>query len=344
MHNIYIWQQVIWQRLMQNHGFRNQALLLKGKKGIGKFKFAHDLAKSLLCRNLSAHNGACEKCISCHWFEQNEHPNFYQIAPELFSESSDNSIEKIDTENITNDKKLKKKNSQQIGVEQIRMLTDFVYMTGHQSGFKIILIYPAETMNLAAASALLKKLEEPPPQVLFILVTHRPQYLLPTIRSRCQQIAMPSPDIATATEWLKQQGVNEPAACLAAASFAPLSALAFNAGDYVIQHEQFIEQISAAKHLDPVLLAETMQQLDLSTVVNWLQKWCHDLMSFHTTGEVRYYLNHYPAVKALSSTVDPKKLMAYSRRLITAQRLSRHPLNSRLFLEEILIIYAMLWH
>jgi DNA polymerase-3 subunit delta' len=93
----------------------------------------------------------------------------------------------------------------QISIEQIRKLTEFVYMTGHQNGYKIILIYPAESMNSAAANALLKKLEEPPADVLFLLVTHQAQHLLPTIRSRCQQIAMPIPDVQSSIDWLKQQ-------------------------------------------------------------------------------------------------------------------------------------------
>ncbi|MCW5618621.1 MAG: hypothetical protein KIS65_05345 [Nitrosomonas sp.] len=60
-----------------------------------------------------------------------------------------------------------------MSISQIRALDDFVYLSGHQSGHKIVLIYPAETMNSAASNALLKKLEEPPEQVLFILVSHR---------------------------------------------------------------------------------------------------------------------------------------------------------------------------
>jgi len=246
----------------------------------------------------------------------------------------------VETEPVS--AKGKKKPSKQIGVEQIRALSDLVHMSSHRNGYKIILIHPAETMNLAAANALLKNLEEPPPQTLFILVTHRPQDLLPTIRSRCRQIAMPTPDLATAVAWLEQQGVKDPATSLAAAGYAPLAALEFDDDDYLAQHEAFIRQIGTPGGFNPIVLAEEMQKSDLPTAVNWMQKWCYDLMSFRTTGKIRYHLPMLAAIKSLVSEIDPRALAAYSRSLISTQRLARHPLNPRLFLEEMLLSYAML--
>ncbi len=343
MYKVYLWQQEIWQRLLQSRRFGGHALLLKGKQGIGKFEFARNLANYLLCSNPTAQHEACGNCSSCTWFEQGTHPNFYQIEPEALVGSSGQTTEKKGVVDGVITSKTKKKPSQQISVEQIRLLTDFVYMSGHQDGYKIILIHPAEAMNLAAASALLKKLEEPPEKVLFILLTHRPQQLLPTIRSRCQQIVMPVPDTVTATEWLKQQeGIRDPETCLAAAGFAPLSALLLSEDDYVARHEQFIEQISVPHHLNPIQLAEVMRHWELPTVINWLQKWCYDLVSFRTTGKIRYYLSHFTVIEALASQINLKALIAYSRSLITAQQLSHHPLNARLFLEEILFLYIQI--
>lgn len=340
MDDIYSWQQKTWQKLTQNRQFWGHALLLKGKKGIGKYDFARHLAKSVLCTAPTVERKACGECLSCGWFEQNGHPNFYQIMPQALSINPDEYGEKEGSEEKSGSSAIKKSASQQISIEQIRKLTDFVYMTGHQDGYKIILIYPAEAMNNAAANALLKKLEEPPANVLFILVTQQAQYLLPTIRSRCQQVIMPVPDIETSVAWLRQHAVNDPQASLAAAGFSPLSARLFDNSENVAQREQFLRQISDPYRLNPLSLAEALQQTNLPEAVSWLQKWCYDLVSYRTTGKIRYYLNQLSAIQALSGQIDVLECIRFTRDLNSKQRLSHHPLNSRLFLEELFIAYT----
>lgn len=325
---------------MHSRQLWGHALLLKGKKGTGKYEFARQLAKSLLCTSPAADHKACDQCLSCGWFEQRGHPNFYQVMPEALTVSSGEGGEKEESEEKSGSAANKKSASQQISIEQIRKLTDFVYMTGHQSGYKIILIYPAETMNTASANALLKKLEEPPEHVLFILVTHQAQHLLSTIRSRCQQIAMPVPDVETAVAWLKQQSVSDPESRLAAAGYAPLAALLLDKGEHAALYEQFIQHIANPQQLDPLTLAGALQQTSLPTVVNWLQKWCYDLVSYRTTGKIRYHLNQLPAIKALSGQINLLGCVTFTRALNSKQRLSHHPLNPRLFLEEMFIAYA----
>lgn len=348
MNDIYPWQNVVWQVLTQGHASRGHALLLGGRKGIGKLGFAKSLAKFLLCEKPSSESKACENCPSCRWFDQEGHPDFCLVEPEALSSLSG----EIKTKTASNTKdsaavelsnaRSKKKPSKQISVAQIRSLNDLINMSSHRGGYKIILIHPVEAMNVAAANALLKNLEEPAPQTLFILVTHRPHDLLPTIRSRCRQIVMPIPDFTLAKSWLKQQGIKDPEGSLAAVGYAPLTALEYNDGDYFLQHEVFINHISALEDLDPILLAEKMQKSDLPTVVNWLQKWCYDLISFRTTGRIRYHLSMQATIKTLVPSIDALQLARYLRNLIDMQRLSHHPLNPRLFLEEILISYAML--
>lgn len=338
---MYSWQQDIWRKLMHSRQFWGHALLLKGKQGIGKYDFARQLAKSLLCTAPIADHKACGKCLSCGWFEQNSHPNFYAVIPAALAAMSGGS-EKEEGEEKSGSAASKKSISQQISIEQIRQLTDFVYLTGHQSGYKIILIYPAEAMNAASANALLKKLEEPPENVLFLLITHQAQHLLPTVRSRCQQIAMPIPDVETAVAWLKQQAVDDPEGRLAGAGCAPLTALLLDKGEHGTHYEQFIQHIANPRQLDPLLLAGMLQQTNLSVVVNWLQKWCYDLVSYRATGKVRYYLNQLLAIQALSERINLLECVTFTRELNTKQQLSHHPLNPRLFLEEMFIAYAAL--
>ncbi len=348
MSNIYSWQADTWRSLTRSDSARGHALLLKGGRGIGKIAFARNLAKSLLCERPNSAAEHCGTCPSCGWFDQGGHPDFRLIEPESLAALTDESTSdqggdgQNATESAPPGTKAKKKPSKQIGVDQIRALADLVNMTSHRNGYKIILIHPAESMNPSAANALLKNLEEPPPQTLFILVTHRPQDLLPTLRSRCRQIAMPSPDRATSIAWLKGQGIKDPENSLAAAGYAPLSALEQNDEDYLVQYQSFIRQVGTPGGLNPISLAEEMQRSDLPTAVGWMQRWCYDLMSFRTTGKVRYHLNMLEPIKLLVSEIDPRRIAKYSRGLISTQRLSNHPLNPRLFLEEMLISYAMM--
>jgi DNA polymerase-3 subunit delta' len=73
-----------------------------------------------------------------------------------------------------------------IKIDQIRSLQHTVFQTPQLGTRGIVVIHPADALNLAAASALLKTLEEPPATMIFILVTTQPSLLLPTLRSRCQ--------------------------------------------------------------------------------------------------------------------------------------------------------------
>ena len=336
MNNIFPWQEEVWKILTKNKSSIGHAILLKGKKGIGKLEFAKSLAKSLLCEDLLSENQACGSCSSCKWFEQAGHPDFYLVESEALSETSGEVKDKPSSA------KLKKKPSKQISVAQIRALNDVVNLSSHRSGYKIILIHPAEAMNVAAANALLKNLEEPPPQTLFILVTHRPHHLLPTIHSRCRQIAMPVPDSNLAIDWLEKQGIKGAKDTLAAVGYAPLAALAYNEGEYRLEYERFINHISVLKSLNPILLAEELQKSDLPTTISWLQKWCYDLMSCRTTGKIRYHLSMQARIEELVPKIDPLQLSGYLRNLIDMQQLAHHTLNPRLFLEEAFISYAML--
>jgi len=82
-----------------------------------------------------------------------------------------------------------------------------------------------------------------------------------------------------------------------------------------------------------------MQKTDMAIVVSWLQKWSYDLMSFRITGEIRYHLDRMEAIKSLAHGIDPRQLGVYLRSLNEAQQLAAHPLNPRLFLEDLLISY-----
>ncbi|QOJ08059.1 DNA polymerase III subunit delta' [Nitrosomonas sp. H1_AOB3] len=337
---IFPWQRVIWQQARQSGSAqRHHALLLKGRRGIGKLGFALALAKSILCGQGDAAGVACGKCQDCYWFEQGLHPNFRLLEPEALS-AQEGATDKDDEENRreAGSAKSGRKPSQQISIAQIRALDDFIYLSAHQARDKVVLIHPAEAMNTAAANALLKKLEEPPPEVLFILVTHNASLIPPTVLSRCRQTAMPAPDHEMAKDWLIHQGITDPDFHLAMSGFSPLLALQYDER-LAASHTDFIQCLCAPERFDPIELAEKLHKLDLSSVTGWLQKWCYDLMSCRTSGRVRYHLKQVAVIRQQAAVIDPVAFGFLWRNLIASQQLARHPLNPRLFLEAMLLTY-----
>lgn len=181
------------------------AYLLQGQRGLGKEALVRDFAAYLLCNN-PGHEGVCGNCKACHLFAAGTHPDFKVIGLE--------------------------ESALQIKIEQIRESRKFLANTSLMGRMKILLVNPAESLNLNAANALLKNLEEPAPGTVLFLISHQPGLLLPTIRSRCQQIKFTSPDKQMALSWLEQSIPKEQAEmALMLANGAPLQALIYASED-----------------------------------------------------------------------------------------------------------------
>ena len=329
MKYIYPWQESVWINLQVLSKGPAHGLLFKGSRGIGKLDLAVKFAQSLLCQQPDKSGFACGNCPSCHWFEQGSHPDYRLLQPEALSLDG-------------NEGESGKKPSKQVSVEQIRDLADLFGMTAHQGGRRVIVIHPAEAMNTSAANALLKNLEEPPPGLLFILVSHKPQQLLPTILSRCLSIALPAPDIAGATRWLEEQGVKNPAEALAASGFAPLHAVHL---DELLGSDERIKLLNAVRRpadLDVFAVAEGLQKTEQVLVVQWLQQWCYDLGSMKMSGRLRYHPGEEAAIKKLVEPIAPLNLARLQKHLQTAKREARHTLNPKLFFESLLLVYRQL--
>ena len=329
MKDIYPWQKNDWARLQTLRNGPVHGLLFRGSAGIGKLDLAINYAQSLLCQNPGEANSACGKCPSCHWFEQGTHPDFRILQPESMS---------LDGEETESGKKP----SKQISVAQIRGLADFFGMTAHQGGRRVIVIHPAESMNPNAANALLKSLEEPPPGLLFILVSNKPQQLLPTILSRCLAFALPAPDIASATRWLAGQGVKNPAEVLAASGFAPLQALQLDEQLGGPERAMMLRAVRQPATLDAFALAEALQKTEQTMVVQWLQQWSYDLASMKLAGRLRYHPGEESAIKNLVAPVTALNLARLQKHLQAAKREARHTLNPKLFYESLLLAYRQL--
>ena len=101
----------------------------------------------------------------------------------------------------------KKKPSEWISIRQVRAAIEFSTLTRGRGRLKVVIIHPAERMPQAAASALLKLLEEPQGGQRLLLACGDAAALMPTVRSRCHAIALPTPDPQQATRWLMDAGV-----------------------------------------------------------------------------------------------------------------------------------------
>jgi len=329
--SVYPWQSDTLDKLSSHRARLPHALLLHGNSGIGKFDFAMQLAKSLLCLAPSSNGESCQQCASCGWYEQNNHPDFRLLAPENDAEE--------DADSSPASKRTTKKS--QISVVQVRELGSFLSLSSHQSGgLRIVVIHPAEALNIASANGLLKMLEEPPAGVIFILVTHQINRLLPTIISRCQKIDMPMPAKKVALDWLQAQGQADAERLLDYAGGAPLNATRnANPGQALLNTDLFLQ----GKKLDPFHAASVAVSQGMEVAIDALQKWAYDLLSCHLTNEIRYHNKHASAFQAMAKSVDLGLLLDFQRKLGEAKKSANHPLNNELQLETIFLTYTQLF-
>lgn len=301
------------------------ALLLHGPRGIGKLAFAESLAQAMLCESPRGQE-ACGICQACHWFAQQTHPDFKRIEPAEPDEEEEGGG---------------KKASWQIAIRDIRALGEFLALAPHQGGWRVVLLHPAEAMNVAAANALLKTLEEPPARVLIVLVSHQPRRLLPTVRSRCRKLALPRPDWDSALAWLCAQAVADPEPLLREAGGAPLVALEYADKERRERRKAFIDALAEADLLVLSGLGNTFQTR-LDEAWGWLTRWVHDLARIRQAGEARYFPERVKSLRRIAASADIQDILALETEIRGAGRWLRHPLNAQLLLESWLLRYGAL--
>jgi DNA polymerase III subunit delta' len=220
------WHEAVWHQLTRAWGGNRwpHGLLLHGPEGVGKLALAHRIAHGLLCdQSGDTASGvweACGRCTSCQLLRSNTHPDLMLVGPE--------------------------EGKQQISVDRIRESCAGLALTSYRSGYKVAIVAPAHQMTNAAANSLLKTLEEPGARTTLILVTDRSGALLPTIRSRCQQIAIRAPQESVALAWVEQtSGKHIPSELLRFANGAPLRALAMIDGRYEALWNEVTDDIAA---------------------------------------------------------------------------------------------------
>lgn len=135
-----------------------RTILFSGIRGIGKSMVALEFFKALNCTTTPVE--PCDKCGSCIKAASGNHPDFIKINPD----------------------------GSEIRVEPVRNVLNELGLKPFLARYRVVVIEPAELLNKSSANLLLKSLEEPPGTTIFILISHKPGLLLPTIISRCQEI------------------------------------------------------------------------------------------------------------------------------------------------------------
>jgi DNA polymerase-3 subunit delta' len=305
-----------WQEaLWQQLAGRTQhahAYLLHGPAGIGKRALAERLMARLLCQQ-PAGLDACGQCKSCHLLAAGTHPDNYILEPE----EADKAIK----------------------VDQVRDLVSF-------------LVEPTESMNVNAANALLKSLEEPSGNTVLLLISHQPSRLLPTVKSRCVQQACPLPSEAMSLAWLQQAlpdcSAEEHHELLFLAAGSPLAAVKMHEQGVSAQRAQVVEGVKKLlkQQIAPSQLAESWNAVSLQLLFDWFSQWSQLMLRYQLTRDEEG-LGHADMRKVVQyladKTAQAKVLKMQDWLLAQRQKvMSKANLNRVLLLEALLVQWASL--
>ena len=315
------WLDAPLQQALTQH--RGHALLVCGHAGAGALELALRLSQAWLCEASSDGAGSdgfaprqrpCGQCGSCRLFLSHTHPDFRLRVPEALAVARGFPVD-LDE---------KRKPSRQIRIEAVRQAIDWMATTSGRGQGKVLAVHPAEAMNAASASALLKTLEEPPTGARLVLTAADPGLLMPTIVSRCQMLRLPAPPSGQALTWLQQQGVVDAKDLLDGAGGLPLTALQWS-----------MEGITGAAW---AAIPRAVVQGDATALAGWpiprvvdaLQKLCHDAGAISVGGQARFYpTEQVPAGASL------EHLSQWYKGLQRVMRHAEHPWSEPLLIESL---------
>jgi DNA polymerase III subunit delta' len=230
-------------------GRLTHALLLHGPEGLGKQQCANTLAAGLHCAAPGPVLLPCGRCPECLLSRAGTHPDLHWLR--------------------------RPEDRKSIGVDAVREVCQSLGMTSLRGGRRIAVVVQAELMTTGAQNAFLKTLEEPAAGTLLMLVTARPSAVLPTLRSRCQRVAIARPSRPGAAVWLAGQlGERPPDGLLELAGGAPLRALEL-APHYAGLEAQMNELLGdlLAGRIEATRAAAAMQGEGLGTRLDWIERW-----------------------------------------------------------------------
>lgn len=321
--NDLVWLQPQWQQLITAH--QNQRLahayLFYSRQDLGVVSCLQHLANYLLCSS-SGSDKPCGQCQHCYLCQQGYHPDCYVI------EGDSNAMIKIDT---------------------VRLIQEQTYQTRQLGAYQIFIIPQADRLNQAASNALLKILEEPPDNTLFLLQTQHLHSLLPTVISRCQLIQCLAPDSATLKDWASRHCAYKDdqdwELLSRLADFSPLVLKELLEGEQLTQRQAWFKAFYQFT-LGQATLAQTVESLtekQLKLQLQYLYSWVQDVIKLQQ-GASDDQLTNYDLVEQLQTVgkwVDSKALFNFVDLLQQYWQYVQlsYNINSRLALENILLAW-----
>ncbi len=329
------------------------AALLHGPAGIGKWALAMAFARDALCEAPDAHARACGACPSCRLGAAGNHPDLRVVVPDALAFRRPVPAEAPDEDGAARDRGdgegngaeaergAAAKASREIKIEAVRNLAAFTGVTTHRGGLRVVVLGPAEALNAAAANALLKGLEEPPPQSLFLLVSDHLDWCLPTIVSRCTLVRVAVPPRQAALNWLLAQGIPDAGQRLTEAGGAPLAAVREDGDGLDVA---VAETLRGLLRLGPRLhaaqiAAQVPRTIPVTPSIALFQRWTWDFLSVCLGGHLRYHPQEAASFAALARAWTPDAAVSWLDRLRDARATADHPLNARAVVEGLLLAY-----
>lgn len=269
------WLQETWGSLMHRMtgGRLPHALLVTGENGVGKRLFANALAGLLVCENPDTGSGTpCGSCKQCELVSAGTHPDIRIYSPEK---------------------------SRMIKIDQIRALSAFAVGSPQVAANKVAIIDRADQLNINSANALLKTLEEPADDVTLVLLQESGRPVLPTIRSRCQNLLIATPDKEQAAHWLADAVKDldndsrpTPEQCdkaLGLAANAPRLALEYATGDFITVRDEALENFRRFMkgQLSVAEAAKPFKAMGLESALWLFEGWAGDLARIGAGGRPR---------------------------------------------------------
>lgn len=334
---IHPWNQELWQQLTLEPDRSNHALLFHGNNGLGKFSLAIALAHFVLTDNHTQ---------SASLFEAGSHPDLHVVMPEALGELKKESgpSEHVLMANYASRylEAHSGKPRKTITIDQIRKLSSALATHPHISEHRVILIFAADTMNRNAANALLKSLEEPPANTLFVIVSNEVSVLPKTIRSRCSLVNFHAPDRESALAWLSLQNSMPADECdtyLSISNNHPLQAIELFKNGYLESLKSVLTDVNHLwmRRVDITGVAKKWQTLGALTSVDILQKLATDLLRFQLcdSPEVLFFPVQKSWVQSSSKKVSRDTLLALLDELNNAKRLLATTVDELLLLETV---------
>lgn len=251
------------------------ATLITGDRGVGKRQLAELVAGLLVCdRRVAGSRARCGECRQCQLIDGNSHPDIRVYQPE---------------------------NSRMIRIDQVRALSQFAVASPQVAGVKVAIIDRTDQLNINAANALLKTLEEPVADVVLLLLQETGRPVLPTVRSRCRLLPLATPPAQDAAVWLaaelKGRNTNEQepvpeerqSLALVLAGGAPRLALELLDSGFLAQRDEALEAFRQFMkgQLTVAAAARAFRELGHEATLNLMEGWVNDLARVSAGGSAR---------------------------------------------------------